>query len=175
MESFNLGDLALIIIGCKIAHYVWTCWRRKESATEKYIRKAEAVVTLAAITEDLELELEDVLEEELEPAPVPGVKRAKRVKHGLFRSYLVQQGKAKFGTPKRSTANVLVVRKYLADVCFEAGLLTRHTLQHLDIATALVFVPSKAELTALAIAHTVVSRERSLVRDELGLVQADIA
>jgi siderophore synthetase component len=81
--------------------------------------------------------------------------------------YLVQMGKAKFATPQRTEANKLVVRKYLYDLCRERGLLARHINDHLDIATNLVFVPSRDELTGLAIPFTERSKIRDRVRKEL--------
>lgn len=116
---------------------------------------------------DDDLDLEDVVETSLDGK--------KKVKHGLYKSYLVQKGKAQFGTPKRSAANLLVVRKFLHDVCKESGLRARHINQHLDIATEMVFIPTKSELTALAIAHTNRSLVHNELKRELGCVQTDIA
>ncbi len=98
--------------------------------------------------------------------PEPDVKRA--VKHaGSFRNFLVKSGQAKFGCPTRNEANRLVVRKYLYDICVDHGLLARHIVDHLDIATELVFVPSNNILVAAAIRHTQLSVARQEVYNDL--------
>jgi len=175
MESYNAGSVALAVVVAKTAYSLGRYWWNRESLKEKFVRRADKEIRDVDIVSVLELELQDVIAEEEEIPDAPMAARKKRVRHGLFRSYLVQQGKAKFGTPRRSAANMLVVRKHLLDVCVDAGLITRHINQHLDIATALVFVPSEAELIGLAVAHTKRSKERVGLRDELGCVQPDIA
>jgi hypothetical protein len=100
----------------------------------------------------------------------------KAVRHkGRFRNFLVTQGRAKFGCPRRCEANRLVVRKHLHDVCVEHGLIARHINDHLDFATEMVFIPTKNQLLAQALSHTELSRLRAEVLRDLGGQQATIA
>ena len=63
---------------------------------------------------------------------------------------------------------MLVVRKYLYDICVKHGLIARHIAQHLDISTEMVFMPSREEIIALAVSHTKQSKERNKLKSELG-------
>ncbi|UQZ09608.1 hypothetical protein [Freshwater macrophyte associated tombus-like virus 3] len=73
---------------------------------------------------------------------------------GLYRNYLIRMGKAKFGTPECNAANRMAIRKYLYDICREDSVRPRHINEHLDIAVAMVMVPTETEIVAAAIAHT---------------------
>jgi len=85
-----------------------------------------------------------------------------------FRAYLVRCGKAKFGSLKRTTANIMCVRKYLYDLCVEHGVLARHISENLDFATTLVFVPMRDDLRAHAIMKTLVVSEAFSLAKLLG-------
>jgi hypothetical protein len=152
-------------------------WFRNDPVKE-YIRKAEEVLEEHDDIEHLSLSVEDVASEAPHVSYLDGdvrVVKKKQPHHGIFRTWLVQKGKVKFGAPQRTTANVMVVRKYLVDLCEEAGLLPRHILDHVDIATHLVFEPTESELVALAIRRTEQSKNRHIVRGQLGLAAANVA
>lgn len=99
------------------------------------------------------------IDEEEDSTVVAGKPRRK----ASFRTFLVLTAKGKFGTPRRNEANRQAVRKFVYDLCKEHGLKPRHILEHVDIATALVFVHSDEELEAMAVSHTeqTLSQERS--------------
>lgn len=133
-----------------------------------YTRKPQIYIALATTAQE---EMEKVNDDYLDEVEDLVQSRDKflgevstRRHRGSFRNYLVRCGQAKFGCPTRTEANRLVVRKYLYDTCVEAGLVARHIVDHLDIATELVFVPSKQQLVAAAIRHTAttISREREM-------------
>lgn len=75
-------------------------------------------------------------------------------KRGSFRAYLVRIGKAKFGNIKNTSANRMCVRKFLYDACVDHGVLARHIVENIDIATELVFVPTDTELKLRAVSQT---------------------
>jgi hypothetical protein len=137
--------------------YSW--WFRGDEFTE-----------LLAEAASIQCEHESLYGEDIDPVleGEADVKKVARKHKGSFRTYLVQMGKAKFGTPTQTEANRLVVRKYLYDLCRERGLVARHIVDHLDMATALVFVPSREELVSLAITQTALSRDRGRIRKGLG-------
>ncbi len=145
-------------------------WWNRKSLRERYIAAAQE--------QQVEVELagdEHNLDQDLELS-IAGVEGKRTVKHrGVFRNFLVRSGHAKFGCPTRNEANRLVVRKYLHDLCVEQGLLARHIADHLDIATELVFVPSRQHLTAAAIRHTELSRLRREVHTDLVGVALNVA
>jgi hypothetical protein len=110
----------------------------------------------------------------LEEAPRDHKQVSKKHK-GLFRNYLIRMGKAKFGCPRKNEANRLVIRKYLYDLCTERKLIARHINEHLDIAVAIVFIPSKDELVAEALSNTERSKVLLQAREALGGGAATIA
>jgi hypothetical protein len=81
-------------------------------------------------------------------------RKVKRKHRGSFRAYLVRIGKAHFGNLTNTQANRLCVRKFLYDACVDHGVLARHIIQHVDIATELVFVPTDDELRNCAVHRT---------------------
>lgn len=92
-----------------------------------------------------------------------------RVRHrGSFQSHLVSIGKAKFGCPSHSAANVLCVRKYLHDYCVEHHVLPRHIATLLASAVEAVFVPWDGELVAMAIRTTAEAKRRRKLQELLG-------
>lgn len=145
-------------------------WWNKKTLKEAYISRAATVQNqyeLAEVTPEESLEIVELLEQK-------AVGTAVR-KKAAFRNYLVMAGKAKFGCPVRNESNRLVVRKHLHDLCVDRGLIARHIIDHLDIATELVFIPSREQLIALALPHTELSKIRVGVSNDLGGSQATIA
>jgi len=139
---------------------------------QRYVAVASELQNLHETTATAESFEDSTGVEELLEAKAVG--RAVR-KKAQFRNYLVQQGQAKFGCPIRNEANRLVVRKYIFDVCVERGLIARHINDHIDIATELVFVPSRTQLTALALNFTELTKTRRQVANDLGGPRATIA
>lgn len=169
MEQVYMGSSVILAAQLVKTGYVWGkyWWTRKSDAV-KYIELAQEHCLLdekISVTSDT-LMIEDCIESvDIVVTENP----RKRVKHhGLFRNFLVVSGRAKFGCPVRSGANLLVVRKFLYDVCTEHGVLARHIAQNLDFAVELVFVPTSADLLARAVRHTKVAKKRIETRNELG-------
>lgn len=81
-------------------------------------------------------------------------RKVKRRHRGSFRAYLVRIGKAHFGNLANTQANRLCVRKFLYDACVDHGVLARHIVENIDIATELVFVPTDNELRYRAVHKT---------------------
>lgn len=163
--------VALSAVVGKLVYKSASFWWNAKSLKEKYIIAASSLqleheAIRQSIAGDDETEFEKSLVEEPSKA---------HRKKGLFRNYLVQQGQAKFGCPIRNEANRLVVRKYLLDICLDHGILARHVSENLDVATELVFVPSRDHLLALAVAHTDLSVTRLKVSHDLGGPQASLA
>jgi hypothetical protein len=167
MDPQAAANVALIGVVAKVAFGYVRKWWCKIDYVQRYVELADVEVKCADIGIDLNLTLDDVTVSEIPNISEP-TKTTRKAKHGLFKSYLVQKGKAKFGTPMRSPANLMVVRKYLHDICVEAGLIPRHILQHLDISVELVFIHSRQEITALAIHHTNKGKMRSALAQKLG-------
>jgi len=90
-----------------------------------------------------------------------------------FRAYLIKIGKAKFGKLKLNEANRMCVRKYLYDACIGHGVLARHIVENVDFATELVFIPTAAELTRLAVKHTRLVQDNKKVASILGVDTTD--
>jgi hypothetical protein len=142
-------------------------WWNKRSLKDRYITVAAGEQLEVELVENEDLSEFDTPEKSDSTGDAPIL--ANRHK-GRFRSYLVRSAQAKFGCPLRNEANRLVVRKYIYDLCTERGLLARHIVDHLDIATELVFIPSRAQLTAAAIRHTELSALRhGVLRDLAGI------
>jgi hypothetical protein len=141
----------------RLCKYALVMLRRKPTATEMYVAAAAELQLKHELVIDNDIVVDDVID-----------KVTKRVsKKPLFRSYLVQMAKGKFGTPKRTKANTMAVRKFMVDLCLEHGIVARHITANVDIATALVFVYSKEELLAKAIARTELTQMRASVAQEL--------
>lgn len=148
----------------KVLEYlVLKWWNKGPSAAQMYILEAERQINDMEMNDDMGAELTD------DDYFVDAKAEFKKVKHhGLFRNYLVSCGRAKFGSPSRTNANLLVVRKFLYDCCKEHGVLPRHIQTNLDFAVEMIFMPSREELLARAVRHTKVYQERTRIRDELG-------
>lgn len=158
-------SFTVVALGCTIGKLGWSYgkyWWNKRSLKDAYVEMATAS-QIAYELDASELDFEDVEFEGNDDK-----RRISSKHHGSYRVHLVQRGKAKFGTPTRCEANRLVVRKFLYDTCREDGLVARHINEHIDIATALVFVPSRRELEAAAINHTALSKLRTGVHRDLG-------
>jgi len=170
--SSAYASVALTLVAGKLSYTHVKNWWNAKSLKERYIVRAATLQNLhETITQAEDLTTETEVEQLLEKRAVGMAVRHK----GYFRHYLVQSGQAKFGCPVRSEANRLVVRKYLYEVCVERGLIARHINDHVDIATELVFIPSREQLTALAIPHTGLSVIRHKVNHDLGGPRADLA
>lgn len=172
MESSAVTVTLALTIG-KLGYDWCNYWWNKKSRAARYVDLANDELRLVDASQnglDLPVELDEVCPDARTDQEIESAKPVRRVvRHrGMFRSYLVQQGKAKFGSPRRTTANVLCVRKYLYDLCVEHGLLARHIVENLNFATEAVFVPTKDELLALAVHHTSLAKIRGEVADELG-------
>lgn len=163
MESTQSAATAALVLVAGKTVYGWASyWWNKRTLRERYIARAtEEQVEVESVRDDALLDFDATIEQ-----PVPLVSTKHR---GVFRNYLVRCGQAKFGTPLRNEANRLVIRKFLYDLCVDRGLLARHIGDHLDIATEMVFIPSRAQLTAAAIRHTELSELRlGVLRDLTG-------
>jgi len=171
---FAAGALA-VTIG-KVAFNCGRYWWSKTTLRELYItRAADAQISNELVTDDEAAELQELLEVSLTSEFPEAVKKRIRKHRGSYRNYLVQVGQAKFGCPSRNEANRLCVRKHLFDTCVADGLLARHINDHIDIATELVFIPSRSHLTAAAIRHTELSRLRLGVMQDLAGPRPSVA
>ncbi len=169
-NSFSAVALAGVV--GKLAYSHARKWWHQRTLKERYIAAAAVIQNEHEAVTTAESFDDSTCVEELITTGAIG--RAVR-KKAQFRNYLVQQGQAKFGCPQRNEANRLVVRKYLHDVCVDRGLIARHINDHLDIATELVFVPSRNQLLALALSQTELTKTRHGVRDDLGGPRATLA
>jgi hypothetical protein len=160
-SSISYSQVALGVVATKLVYCSVKNWWSKKTLKQVYIDAATAVQVSA--NSDMRDETDYVLEE----APRDHM-QVSRKHRGLFRNFLVRMGKAKFGCPKRSEANRMVVRKYLYDLCVERKLIARHINEHLDIAMALVFIPSKEELISEAMSQTGRSKILLQAREALG-------
>lgn len=155
--------LALAVVAAKVGFSWCKKWYHSRSLRQRVIEHADFEQTV--------YEMQELVADEADDVSTPMSRRKK----GVYRTYLVKEGKAKFGTPKDNIANRMVVRKYLYDQCKNDGLIARHIADHLDIATALVFVPSKNEIIAAAISSTTTSQSRSKIMDEFLGTRPDFA
>lgn len=164
--------VALTAVVGKLGYSHVKHWWSTKQLKDRYIERAAQVQNLhETITQSVDSELVTEVEEAVRDGD-----KERAVRHkGYFRHYLVQQGQAKFGCPVRNEANRLVVRKFLYETCVERGLIARHINEHVDIATELVFIPSREQLTALAISHTQLSTVRHSVERDLGGPRATLA
>jgi hypothetical protein len=170
--SSSYAAVALTAVAGKVMYSSVRHWWGARTLRQLYVARAgdiqnEFEVNIMATEGDEPTEVENLVDTKTKSVP--------RKHAGSFRHYLVNQGQAKFGCPARNEANRLVVRKHLYDVCLDAGLIARHINDHLDIATELVFVPSRKQLTALAIAHTDLTITRRMVSNDLGGPRATLA
>ncbi len=164
-SEYSATAALAVVVGKSV--YGWgKHWWNKKTLRELYINRAAVAQVEMELAPESSL---DDLEDEINfsgVGPTPDPRRLVRHK-GCFRNYLVRSAQAKYGCPSRNEANRLVVRKYLYDLCTERGLLARHIVEHLDVATELVFIPNKSQLTAAAIRHTELSTLRRGVLDQL--------
>jgi len=158
VEHLN-GALATVAlgVGCAWVKYWWNgnAKARIVAIAEKQLR--------ALVDEDV-VEIDEVLTD----VGTHDKPKRKIRKRGLFRNHLIQIGKAKFGCPTRTGANLLCVRKYLYDACVEHGLITRHIAMNLDFAVEAVFVPSTSDILARAVSHTKKARSQVAKRNLFG-------
>jgi len=166
--SLSYPVIALAAVVGKLSYAHVKLWWNAKKLKDVYIERAAEV----------QIEFESVIEEQSEAfaealaaSPEKTVRRHK----GVFRHFLVTSGKLKFGCPTRNEANLQVVRKYLYDVCKDHGLVARHIVEHIDVATELIFVPSRSELLALATSHTELSKIRAKVKRDLKGISPTIA
>jgi hypothetical protein len=145
-------------------------WRSHKTLAERFVCTATQVQSTVDTVSDSQ---KDQLDTKLKDPECSS--KTKTRHHGVFRNYLVASGQAKFGVPKRNEANRLTVRKYLYDLCKEHGLLARHIVEHLDIATELVFIPTRPQLIAAAVRSTDKSMERLEVYRQLVGSTSDVA
>lgn len=169
MDPLNVSTAAVVVVAGQVAFKWIKYWYTKKTVAEKYIELANDELKLIERCDDyhrIPVDIDEVIEDiDIEPRE----KKRTKVKHrGLFRSFLVQTGKAKFGTPVRTAANKLCVRKFLYDQCIASGLLARHIVENLDFAVEAVFVPSRVELLAKAVSKTTIAERRREVSQELG-------
>lgn len=150
---------ALIYLGVSGLILIWF-YERYFGDRAMAIKAATAMV--GGIRDELEngfdLDLDDVTvvvsQNTLDTIDVGNVKLKRRPRtKAPFRSWLIKIAKAKFGTPKRTEGNRMCVRKFMYDHCVEHGVLARHIWENVDIATEMVFVPTKSELHCAAIKH----------------------
>lgn len=173
--SLHYATGALVATIGKVAYTRAKYWWNKRTLRDIYVaRAAAAQIEYETVTEDQCVGLSEDLQR-ISPQE-DQVKERRPHKHkGVYRHYLVQAGQAKFGCPSRNEANRLTVRKFLYDTCVSDGLLARHINEHIDIATELVFVPSRQQLTAAAVRHTQVSSLRQGVLTDLAGPRPSVA
>jgi hypothetical protein len=176
MEQFMSPDAQLLIIAAATTKVAYSCYKyftRHERQAARIVDSTQLQVeqVIDEVTNGIDF-AEDVLLEQCTDVidtTVMEVSKRRRVRaKAPFRAYLVRCGKAKFGSLKRTTANIMCVRKYLYDLCVEHGVLARHISENLDFATMLVFVPMKDDLRAHAIMKTLVVSEAFSVAKLLG-------
>jgi len=80
---------------------------------------------------------------------------------------LVNIGKAKFGLMTLRVANRNIVRKFLYEECVKHGLRPSHISRILDLATNLVFIPSKFEVESVEVLAS--QRAAMIMRDFIDL------
>jgi hypothetical protein len=153
--------LALLVLA--VAALVYRYWQDRRNRLKCLLAEATRVQN------EVDADNGDFDFEDLTHTEARGT-RVNKPHHGSFRKYLVREGKAKFGCPKVTEANRLTIRKFLYDLCRERGLIARHIADHLDVATALVLVPSRVEIQAAAILKTAKTRN---ARDLLHMVAGD--
>jgi hypothetical protein len=152
------GSSAALAVTAAVVGYKWVK-HYIGIRTERLVTTLIAEHQLKAATTDTEVSVDD---------STIGDNRKVVKKRGLFRNYLVQEGKAKFGCPKRTEANRLVIRKYLYDRCVDHGVLPRHIAMNLDFAVETVFVPTDDDIVARAVPHTYVAKRKTALRDYFG-------
>jgi hypothetical protein len=70
------------------------------------------------------------------------------VNRSRFQAKLITMAKTEFGLLPRTSANKLMVRKFLRDAMREHGMRPSHILQHLDVSVACFFIPSSQDILA---------------------------
>jgi len=94
----------------------------------------------------------------------------RRIKSGNKAPYtreIVAAVKAKFGTPKRTEANLRAVRRYATEVMRENNLRHTNIQQILPIIIAAAFVPDKYEILGMELASCEIALERQSEFEEL--------
>lgn len=171
------SDAQLLVIAAATAKVAYSCYKyftRHERRAARIVSSTQLQVeqVIDEVTNGIDF-AEDVLLEQctdaIDTAVTTAVTKRRIVRaKAPFRAYLVRCGKAKFGSLKRTTANIMCVRKYLYDLCVEHGVLARHISENLDFATTLVFVPMRDDLRAHAIMKTLVVSEAFSLAKLLG-------
>lgn len=165
MVSPQVSKIAVIcasgLIGAYIGYKVETYFRLKTSIkiAENIIDNSMGPASDGLPTEELEY---PVIEQEANPgfaglglgADIDNTRMTtrsvRRVKHGRKTHYVakvVSAAKLKFGTPVRSDANILVVRRFLVAMTKAHGLRETHARQVVSIAVEMVFVYDRTELS----------------------------
>jgi hypothetical protein len=164
---------AIVCIGAA-AYGCYRAYDKWFSAKARIIKKAAKVVETLKdeMKNGFDLEIDDVTDvvnvNTIDSIDVGSkIKRKPRAK-APFRSWLVKIGKAKFGTPKRTEGNRLCVRKYMYDHCVEHGVIARHIWENVDIATEMVFVPTKYEMECAAVQHVQGVKDAQRIYKALG-------
>jgi len=148
---------------------------RKRLPLEKEIAGANRVLDAALVVVD--------------PPLPPRVVDGREVRRGMddplpdnfvpnrhYIGWLCNEAKAKFGLPKRTEANYLMVRRWVRDQMEERKMRPQHMVAQEPYVTSFVFVPSPAEIGAKEMLSTsvVVSRIKAMERDymnEDGVIQ----
>lgn len=164
MELYNTNGFTIAVVVATVGYKWVKYWYTKNDLVKEYIKTAGDIQR--HVERDNVIDIDEVIcDVDITPSEQP----KKKVRHhGLFKSYLVQLGKAKFGTPTQTKANELVVRKYLYDACREHGVISRHIVSNLDFAVQMVFVPNKEELLAKAVKCTHLTKFRNKISEDLG-------
>jgi hypothetical protein len=132
--------------------------------------KAKAVVLVREVVSDRSDTADEELLEDSSGSAIRVGGGKKRVRsRAPFRNHLIRVAKIKFGCPKRTEANRLCIRKHIADLCEEHGVIARHTAELLDFVTEMVFVPTDDELVAAAVKTTPHAKEQITLGRLLGL------
>ncbi len=87
---------------------------------------------------------------------------------GKYVGYLVRAAKLEFGTLQPTTANKLMVRKFLRDTAVKHGLRPTHALAAVERAHALFFVPCELEILTAQFAQSAPVADRHFRYDNAG-------
>jgi hypothetical protein len=155
-----VGIGAVAVAGAGVLLYRW--WVR-DADLRAIVAKADAALVDLTSPSD-ELDVDELIEDDR--IVDFSSEKPKRVREKApFRKYLYRQGKAKFGTPSCNSANRMVVRKFLVDVCKQHGVIARHIADNVDFVTEAIFVPSDDELVSMAVSKTsTAGKQRDIMR-----------
>jgi len=130
--------MLLIIIAtlCFAVLYWWTRTTRPQAisvAVERHVVNVMANIDDEGLASD---------EEEGKVFFDPTMKKSR------FQAKIVAIAKVEFGLLPRTTANRLMVRKFMRDYMREKLMRPTHIIQHLDVSVACFFIPSDQDITA---------------------------